>query len=69
MLAKTLKAPIVCWPHIEPKGAVADATIIEPGETVRVRENEERRTSGRLLVMVGDTILFCNCQQFWNAVN
>ena len=69
MLRKTLKAPIVCWPHLTRRGAIADATVVESGETVGIRENEERGPSGRMAVTVRDKILFCNCEQFWDAVN
>ena len=68
VLARTLREPLVCWPKIRPGGAIEDAVVLQPGETVHIRENEERKVAGRMPVMVRDKIVYCNCDQFWNAV-
>jgi hypothetical protein len=67
MLRKTLRKELVCWPHPVPHGAVSDAKIIERGETVMLRDNEDPRGSGRIAVLVEDEILFCDRKQFWDA--
>jgi hypothetical protein len=69
MLSKTLGKQLVCWPHKPPRGAGADATILQAGQRLSIRENETRaNVSGRMAVLVGDDILFCDRKQFWTAV-
>jgi hypothetical protein len=69
MLSKTLGKQLVCWPHMPPRGAVADVKILRPGQRLSIRENETRgNVSGRMAVLVGDDILFCDREQFWTAV-
>lgn len=67
MLRKTLRKELVCWTHPVPRGAIADARIIELGETVRMRDNEDHRGSGRMAILVEGEILFCDRKQFWDA--
>jgi hypothetical protein len=67
MLRKTLRKELVCWTHPVPRGAVADAKIIEPGETAMLRDNEDPRGTGRMTVIVQGEILFCDRKQFWDA--
>ena len=69
MLRKTLRKELVCWANQEPRGAVADANIIEPGEIVSLRDNEKGRDTGRMAILVGDEIRFCDRKQFWDAVD
>jgi hypothetical protein len=69
MVDKRLRKPLVCWARNMPSGAVADTTIVEPGETVRIRENEDRRTKGRMLVMVRNKMVYCSRAEFWRSVN
>lgn len=67
MITKKLKDTLVCWPKITPEGEIRDARVVKPGETVRIRENEQRSGQGRMPVIVGDKILFCSREQFWKA--
>jgi hypothetical protein len=46
MLRKTLRKELVCWTHPVPRGASADAKIIEAGETVSLRDNDDGPTPG-----------------------
>jgi hypothetical protein len=68
MLERTLKEPLVCWPKNAPKGGVPEVTIVARGERVQIRENEERRTDGRMLLLVGGRMVYCGCADFWKAV-
>jgi hypothetical protein len=68
VLVKTLKAPIVCWPNITRRCAADKPTVLGPGEMVRIRDNEERRANGQMSVIARDRIMFCSCEQFWDAV-
>jgi hypothetical protein len=68
MLERSLKAPLVCWPKSVPAGAVSDATIVEPGERVKIRENEERRAEGRMPILARGKIVYCSCAEFWKSV-
>ena len=67
MLRKTLRKELVCWTHPVPRGAFADAKIIERGETVMLRDSEDPRGKGRMAVLVEGEILFCDRKQFWVA--
>jgi hypothetical protein len=67
VIAKTLKDTLVCWPRIKAHGAIAEARILSPGDIVFIRENEERRSAGRMPVMLKGKILFCDSAQFWKA--
>ena len=51
-----------------PKCAVHDLVLVKAGETVRIRDNEERREIGQMPVMAREKIVFCSCEQFWDAV-
>ena len=68
MLDKTLKEPLVCWPKKAPKSGVPQTTIVASGERVQIRENEERRTEGCMLLLVGGRMVYCGCADFWKAV-
>ena len=69
MISKTLVKELVCWPHKVPRGAVADAKIFPAGQRLFIRDNEDRASStGRMAVLVGSDILFCDRKQFWTAV-
>ena len=67
MLRKTLRKELVCWTHPVPRGASADAKIIEAGETVSLRDNDDGPRTGRMAILVGDEIMFCDRNQFWDA--
>ena len=70
MIGKTLVKELVCWPHKLPRGAVADAKILPPGHRLFIRDNEDGTSStGRMAVLVGNDILFCDRKQFWTAVD
>jgi hypothetical protein len=69
MPRKTLRKELVCWTHPVPRGAIADAKIIEAAETVSLRDNDDRPRSGRMAILVGDEIMFCDRNQFWNAAH
>jgi hypothetical protein len=69
MISKTLVTELVCRPHKVPRGAVADAKIFPAGQRLRIRDNETRaKGTGRMAVLVGDDLLFCDRKQFWTAV-
>ena len=69
MISKTLVNELVCWPHKLPRGAVADAKILPPGQCLRIRDNETRANgTGRIAILAGDHVLFCDRKQFWAAV-
>lgn len=68
MLTKILYKELVCWPHKTVRGAVEEAKIFERGEKVSVRANAERIGQARMAVVVRGEILFCDRNQFWNAV-
>ena len=67
MIAKTLKDTLVCWPRFGLSGASADARVVPSGQTVFIRDNQERLNAGRMAVMLKGKILFCDCEQFWKA--
>jgi hypothetical protein len=68
MLDRTLKEPLVCWPKNASKGCVPQETIVARGERVQIRENQERRTEGRMLLLVRGKMVYCGCADFWKAV-
>ena len=68
MLERNLKAPLVCWPKRVHGGAVSDATVVEPGERVKIRENEVRRSEGRMAIIARNKIVYCSCAEFWKSV-
>lgn len=69
MFKKTLRKELVCWTHRVSREAIADAKILEPGQTVSLRDNEDPRGTGRMAILVRDQILFCDRKQFWDAAN
>ena len=64
MLRKPLRKELLCWTHPVPHGAIADAEIIEAGETVSLRDNDDRPRTRRMAILVGDEIMFCDRNQF-----
>jgi hypothetical protein len=52
-----------------PEGSVSEAHLIEPGETVFIRDNAERNSNGRMALMLKGKILFCDSRQFWRAAD
>jgi len=68
MVVRTLKEPLVCWPKSVPGGAISDATIVESGEKVQIRENEVRRVDGRMIIVARGKIVYCSCAEFWKSV-
>jgi hypothetical protein len=68
MQRRTVRKPLVRPPHRAPGGSIAEARIVEPGQTVAVRDNEERRGSGRMAILVNDETVFCDCRQFWESI-
>jgi hypothetical protein len=67
MLRKMLRKELVCWPDPVPHGAIADAKIIEAGYTVTLRDNNDRPRTVRVAIKVGDEVMFCDRNQFWDA--
>ncbi len=69
VIEKTLKDTLICWPKVTLNGAIVDARIVSPGETVFIRDNQEKYQAGHMAVMLKDKILFCSCEQFWKAAD
>jgi hypothetical protein len=65
MIRKQIQRTIVCWPTEIVNCAFDDASCLEAGQTVYVREDEAARPNGRLPVRVGDREVFCSARQFW----
>jgi hypothetical protein len=67
MLRKTLRKELVCWADPVPRGAIAETKIIEAGSTVTLRDNDDRPRTARVAILVGDEVMFCDRNQFWDA--
>jgi hypothetical protein len=68
MRTKVLKGTLVCWPKPVLGNAVDDASILEPGETVQIRETESLEAGKRVPVLARGKILYCNSNQLLSAV-